>query len=89
MTENIVFSAVKKFDSINLEELSGVLATTLQSQLGGIPEVSVTKLEHTKPGESDNGLVLQFLVKEGSLEAQISRWMARSSEQSAEPVSPA
>jgi hypothetical protein len=86
MTENNDFSTVKNFDSINLEELSEVLATALKSQLGGIPKVSVTKLEHTKPGERDNGLVLQFLVKEGSLEAQILRWTARESGQSAEQV---
>lgn len=86
MTENNGFSVVKKFDSINLEALSEVLAATLRSQIGGIPDVSVIKLEHTKPGERDNGLVLQFLIKERSIEAQIVRWMTEASEQKTEQI---
>jgi len=77
MTDDTDFSTVKSFDSINLEELSNVLATALQSQLGGIPAVSVARLEHTKPGERDNNLLIQFLVKEASFDASILRWMAK------------
>jgi len=49
-----------------MKALSDCVAKALSEQLGGDFDVELTKLERTHPGFSDDKLILQFHVKDGS-----------------------
>jgi hypothetical protein len=66
MTETVAVRSTKELEEINPKALADALADALSQQLGGEFHVTLTKLEHTKPGAVDPGLVLQFHVKDES-----------------------
>ena len=71
MTETVAVRSIKELDEINPKALADALALALGEQLGGEFGVTLTKLEHTKPGAIDPGLVLQFHVKDGNWAARM------------------
>jgi hypothetical protein len=57
---------LKNLNEISMKALSDCVAKALSEQLGGDFDVELTKLERTHPGFSDDKLILQFHVKDGS-----------------------
>jgi hypothetical protein len=73
MSENIqvpteVDSAaeIKQLHDINLQALAADLAQVLSNHVGGEFDVTLTKLEHTKPGFVGDKIILNFLVEDES-----------------------
>ena len=65
-TKTVAVRSTKELGEINPKALSDALAIALGEQLGGQFGVTLTKLEHTKPGAVDPSLVLQFHVTDES-----------------------
>ena len=57
---------LKNLNEISMKALSDCVAKALSEQLGGDFDVELTKLERTHHGFSDDKLILQFHVKDGS-----------------------